>query len=398
MVTSGTNRIVNYPGLRIHFVRGPGPLADDVRFLGAHASSLPRALLENLSRTRGSPKNVSLAVIERRLEQALREGGEAELDRLRDRAREIAAEFEMHAELQKVEALIGALLGTRSASRLTTANAKARARGRPFDERCLERLQVLVAELQRRTLPNIDDDRGFADHFRNKAFFEAYFSNYIEGTTFELPVAEAIVFEKKIPPRRPKDAHDITSTFNIVSDPNEVRRTPATADELVNLLTTRHATLMAERPEVDPGRFKDAVNRAGDTVFVHPDYVLGTLERGFALLAELPGGLARSIFTMFLVADVHPFNDGNGRVARIMMNAELVAAGQATIIIPTVYRDEYIDTLRALSRQQRPAPVVEMLVKAQRFSSWDFSDYQAAVKHMSKHNWFKEPGKFKLVF
>ena len=28
---------------------------------------------------------------------------------------------------------------------------------------------------------------------------------------------------------------------------------------------------------------------------------------------------------MFLVSEVHPFVDGNGRIARIMMNAELVA-------------------------------------------------------------------------
>ena len=31
---------------------------------------------------------------------------------------------------------------------------------------------------------------------------------------------------------------------------------------------------------------------------------------------------------MFLVAEVHPFADGNGRVARVMMNAELIAGGQ----------------------------------------------------------------------
>jgi Fic family protein len=29
-----------------------------------------------------------------------------------------------------------------------------------------------------------------------------------------------------------------------------------------------------------------------------------------------------------LVAEVHPFVDGNGRTARIMMNAELVSVGQ----------------------------------------------------------------------
>ena len=45
--------------------------------------------------------------------------------------------------------------------------------------------------------------------------------------------------------------------------------------------------------------------------------------------------------------EVHPFNDGNGRISRIMMNAELVAADQSKIIIPTVFREDYLNALYA---------------------------------------------------
>jgi Fic family protein len=41
---------------------------------------------------------------------------------------------------------------------------------------------------------------------------------------------------------------------------------------------------------------------------------------------------------MFLVAEVHAFSDGNGRLSRAMMNAELVSAGEQRIIVPPVYR------------------------------------------------------------
>ena len=30
---------------------------------------------------------------------------------------------------------------------------------------------------------------------------------------------------------------------------------------------------------------------------------------------------------MFMMSEVHPFDDGNGRLARLMMNTELVSAG-----------------------------------------------------------------------
>ena len=81
--------------------------------------------------------------------------------------------------------------------------------------------------------------------------------------------------------------------------------------------------ILAGRPDKNPGQFKSQVNRVGETVFVEPDLVLGTLHRGWDLIPTLQNPMARAIYAMFLVAEVHPFSDGNGRIARIMMNAEL---------------------------------------------------------------------------
>ncbi len=71
---------------------------------------------------------------------------------------------------------------------------------------------------------------------------------------------------------------------------------------------------------------------------------------------------------MFLVSEVHPFADGNGRVARVMMNAELASAGEERILIPTVYRNNYLTALKALSQVQTPAPLVRTLDFAQRWT------------------------------
>jgi Fic/DOC family len=59
---------------------------------------------------------------------------------------------------------------------------------------------------------------------------------------------------------------------------------------------------------------------------------------GFDVGAPLLDPFQRSVYMMFLVAETHPFADGNGGVARIAMNAELVANSQVRIIIPTVLR------------------------------------------------------------
>lgn len=395
-ITARNTREVGYPGLILKFIQGPGPLSDDPRFLRLRSSSQARAFLENLS-TRSSTRSRVLPIehLEERLEQLLHLNGAVELNRLRDRAREISVELGWKHEFKRLDSLIGALLGTR-AGQVTSSVARARAAGEPFDARCLQRLQVLYGEL-RSPLPAIVDAFDAPDHVKNKAFFEAYFSNYIEGTTFEVAEAEEIIFDNKIPANRPKDAHDIVGTFKIVSDMAEMRRTPQEFDDLIGLLRSRHATMMARRPEAEPGTFKTRPNRAGDTEFVHPEYVVGTLRKGMELYQSVAPGSARAIFLMFLVADVHPFVDGNGRCSRIMMNAELVSAGQSTIIIPTVFREDYLNSLRALTRRERAAPLVRALVRAQKFSHLEFSPYPRILKELTRRNWFREPDDARII-
>jgi Fic family protein len=63
---------------------------------------------------------------------------------------------------------------------------------------------------------------------------------------------------------------------------------------------------------------------------------------------------------MFLVSEVHPFVDGNGRLARIMMNSELVAQDEQRIVIPTVFRNNYISALKALSQTGKSSPIIRL--------------------------------------
>ncbi len=176
-----------------------------------------------------------------------------------------------------------------------------------------------------------------------------------------------------------------------------MRKVSKTAAELNEIVRSRHATMFEQRPEALPGGFKRARNRAGSTTFVEPDYVLGTLSAGFRLYLELPKGLARAICIMFLVSDVHPFNDGNGRVSRIMMNAELYSQQLSTIIIPNVYRTDYLTALKALTRRSDPDPYARMIARAHAFSALDFSEYAKIKNELEERNWFQEPEEAQLI-
>lgn len=100
---------------------------------------------------------------------------------------------------------------------------------------------------------------------------------------------------------------------------------------------------------------------------------------------------------MMLVSEVHPFTDGNGRTARLMMNAELVAAGQERIIVPTAYRTDYLGALKAFSRNGQAGPLIRMLDAAQRYTGMiDWRSFERARAMLDDANAFAEGADAKL--
>lgn len=194
-------------------------------------------------------------------------------------------------------------------------------------------------------------------------FWEAYFSNFIEGTEFTVAEAEQVVYEGA-DLGRPEDAHDIAGTFEIVSSPT-MRIQLGDADDFLDALRGWHATMMRLRPATRPGQWKDRANRAGSTEFVAPALVPGTLRAGWEEGEALDDPFRRATYLMFLVSEVHPFLDGNGRSARIAMNHALAAAGQHRIIIPTIQRNSYLDTLTRASNNGGPDGLFRVLDHAQ---------------------------------
>jgi hypothetical protein len=362
---------------------------------GLFLSSTARAYLENMrpSRARGGllARTLNRLEIENRLDAVIRRGGEDAANRLRDEARAIAPALDMREEARELDALIGALLGTRE-TRLSAPVAEARRQGRPYDPNRLDLFQALHATLRAHPpLTRIASDRG-PEGNATLAFFEAYFSNFIEGTEFAVEEAADIVFRGIIPNERPEDAHDILGTWRVVSDADEMRRTPQDPAAFVRLLKARHAAIMEGRPDSHPGEFKLVDNRAGSTVFVARDLVEGTLHQSFDLYRSLETPFQRAVFMMFLVTEVHPFADGNGRTARTMMNAELVAAGEERIVIPTIYRSNYLSALKALSQNGRTEPLIRMLDYAQKWTAAvEWSSVEETRRELESCNAFVDP-------
>ena len=404
-VVGGYDRMLELPGLTVRQIKGPGPLAGDTRFMGhLWLASRARAFLESLRPSRATAagaRGLPRQEIERRVDRMIRISGEGEVNAFRDQARAIAPELEAEEEFRALNDIIGAVLGSQ-AGPLTSPTAIARAAGEPYDADRLDRFQTLHAALLAWVETPRPASSVSAAAFQNGAFVDAYFSNYIEGTEFGVDEAVEIVFEGRIPERRPADAHDVLGTYRIVSSRDEMEMSVADPrrdfDDFVRVLRRRHEVIMAARPDRNPGQFKVQANFAGDTAFVDPDLVIGTLRRGFELLRSLQSPFARAAFMMFLVSEVHPFTDGNGRIARIMTNAELITEAQHRIVIPTVYREDYLIALRALTRRGRTDSFLRMLDRAQELvSRIDFHDLDDALNVLRQANAFADPSEARLI-
>ena len=398
-----TKKISDYKGIILNVMEGNPALQSDLNLSGIYVSSEWRWMLENMqvSRKKGDESKIfSTEFVEDRLEKILIREGEAGINKFRDKAKEIAEELGFEEEYKKLNAIISALLKTHPANILISDSAKARATGTPFDANRVKLFEILYHKLKDYYFPERPDKNNSEESFRLFSFFEAYFSNYIEGTKFVVEEAKKIIDTGVAFPKRIQDSHDILGTFQIVSNSYEMSITPVDADNLFDILKRRHLIMMSGRAnDIAVGEFKNKNNRAGNTDFVDFTLVEGTLRQGFKYYAALTDPMAKAIFMMFMISEIHPFDDGNGRISRIMGNAELFKSGQSRIIVPTVFREDYILSLKKLTNQKDPDAFIRVMDKLQKFSNNVFGEnFEELNRYFKATDAYKEPFEGKLKF
>ncbi|MYM65557.1 cell filamentation protein Fic [Pseudoduganella sp. FT55W] len=394
-----TRRKVTLPGLTIEIRNGAGFLAGDMPLSqsGLHYSGRTRGLLENLGRK--SSIRAGQEEVEHRLITTLNSSGEHALNAIRDEAVVLTQSLRLEAEAATLRRLIGELLGTHQRGELKTPEGIQVAIGKPVDKERIERFNLLADYLRAATLPRIEDTipRGPSRH--HAAFIESYFSNFVEGTKFAIEDARDIVIHNKIVESRPKDSHDILGVFRLAVEVPYRHSPPVAGDDFLPGLSEWHGQMLRMRPEAHPGTIKSQSNYAGTTEFVKPSHVRGTIEGGSRIALSIPEGFARAIFYAFLISEIHPFDDGNGRLSRLVMNAELSRVGLHRIIIPTLFHPQYIDCVRVLTRQNQPAEFVRSLAKMARWcAQFNYADLDLLLAQLKQSNALEEsPARYQLL-
>ncbi len=140
---------------------------------------------------------------------------------------------------------------------------------------------------------------------------------------------------------------------------------PQEASRICAWLRLLHAQLTWHRPENTPGQYKVVPNSVVVNPLAQrtpPDQVEATLARVFGEHYEQASpGLLRAALVYFVIADVHPFPDGNGRLGRWLMNSELQAAGMAPIVYPDSLKPAFGKALWAIRRERNFGPFATWL-------------------------------------
>jgi Fic family protein len=111
-----------------------------------------------------------------------------------------------------------------------------------------------------------------------------------------------------------------------------------------------HQMILQKIDESSAGRYRNVpVRIAGSRVILpNPLKVPDLMKKYFEWLKEKPeDSILQACEAHYRLVSIHPFTDGNGRTARLVMNLLLLTAGYPPIIVRKEDRQEYLSSLES---------------------------------------------------
>jgi Fic family protein len=177
-----------------------------------------------------------------------------------------------------------------------------------------------------------------------------YTSNAIEGNTLTLrETAELIEHGITVGGKPLRDHLEAGDHYNAVQWMREVATSPAPLSE--DTVCELHRRIVARsQPEIAGNYANHARRIAGSQVILPNPAKIPALMQDFgAKLAEARAEPVASFDAHFQLAAIHPFSDGNGRTARLLMNMMLIRGGYPPVAVRPDDRKTYLDTLETAS-------------------------------------------------
>ena len=135
--------------------------------------------------------------------------------------------------------------------------------------------------------------------------------------------------------------------------------------------STWYRELFAPSVRADILTAADLAGYRNDQVFIrnarhvppHHDAVRDLMPTFFDLIKEEDDPGVRIVLGHFMFVYIHPYMDGNGRMARFLMNVMLASGGYHWTIVPVERRSAYMAALESASTESNISPFANFLAE-----------------------------------
>lgn len=223
----------------------------------------------------------------------------------------------------------------------------------------LDRIDRLKKDLD--ALRPIKGDLLPPDLQRSQDIELTYSSNAMEGNTLTLDETAGLI-EHGIT----VGGKHVNELFEAVDHYEAIRwmRGIAAADTPLNeeTITELHRRIVLNSRKDIAGIYSQNARRiyGSNVVFPNPVKIPALMEHLGHKLSTIDG-TPRAAFDMHhQLVTIHPFDDGNGRTARLLMNLVLLRSGYVPVSVGPEDRQEYLDTIKAAQiEQDQTAPAFQ---------------------------------------
>lgn len=184
-----------------------------------------------------------------------------------------------------------------------------------------------------------------------------YTSNAIEGNTLTMrETAEVIEHGITVGGKSLRDHLEAVDHYEALLFLRELAARPTPVDE--NVVCELHRRIVARSQPAIAGMYSLNPRRiAGSPVILpNPAKIPRLMEEFGAWLEAAPSEPAFAFDAHYRLVSIHPFGDGNGRAARLLMNLILIRGGYPPVAVRPEDRKAYLDSLERASLAEDLTP------------------------------------------
>ncbi|HEY4507804.1 MAG TPA: Fic family protein [Candidatus Paceibacterota bacterium] len=195
---------------------------------------------------------------------------------------------------------------------------------------------------------------------------QVYNSNAIENSTLSLEETEKILLQIDLD--RYISEREIFEAKNLARVVSYIDKRAKEHELLPDVILSLHKMLMSNIRDEIAGRFREDGEyvRVGSHVAPAPKEISGGLEKMFSEYnAASHENIIKRIARLHLAFErLHPFNDGNGRIGRVINNYLLIREGFVPINIKFIDRKRYYEALKEFDERGATATMEEIVGRA----------------------------------